>query len=282
MIEAENLEKLFKTACLADIEAIKPGNVSVYSAGHQMHCEDFIKSAEACAPAICMPKRSLGMRILCAVQNTRKAVSMNTNLGIILLCAPLIQAIYSNGKKSLRQSLEWVLAHTTVDDARYVYQAIRLAEAGGLGRVEQADISTDPDISLLEAMQLAQRRDSVAAQYASNYRDIFEHAYPALLAFYSRWGYNRSAVGGLYMKLLATYPDSLITRKRGEAVAQHVRKLASVLYEKYCRGDKPEDLDIKLLEFDYKLKAENINPGTTADLTVATIFLASLEQYTLN
>ena len=279
---AANLEKLFKSACRADIEAIKPGNVSVYSAGHQMRCEDFIKSAGACATAICMPKLSLGMRILSAVEDTRKAVSMNTNLGIILLCAPLIQAVYSDSKKSLRQSLGQILANTTVDDARSVYQAIRLAEAGGLGRVEQADIGTDPDIPLLEAMQLAQGRDLIAAQYASDYQDIFEQACPALLAFYSKWGYNRSAVSGLYMKLLATYPDSLITRKRGKAVAQYVCKLASALYEKCCRKDEPEDFDIELLAFDRELKQRNINPGTTADLTVATVFLVNLESYTLN
>ncbi len=238
--------------------------------------EDFIKSAQACVAAICTPQSSLGERILRAVQDTRKVVSMNTNLGIILLCAPPIQAIYSGNGKSLKQSLKQVLANTTVDDARSVYRAIRLAEAGGLGHVEQADISTNPDISLLEAMRLAQRRDLIAAQYATDYSAIFEQARPTLLAFYSKWGYNLSAVSGVYMKLLATYPDSLITRKRGEATALYVLELASALYKKYCRRDEPGAFDAKLLEFDRKLKENNINPGTTADMTVATVFLTSL------
>ena len=275
--QTEKLEKCFVSACHADVEAIKPGNVSIHSAGHQMHSEDFIKSAQACATAICAPKSNLGERILDAVRDTRKVVSMNTNLGIILLCAPLIQAIYSSNGKSLRQSLKQVLASTTVDDARSAYHAIRLSEAGGLGHVEQADIATNPDISLLEAMRLAQQRDLIAAQYATNYHDIFKQACPALLAFYSKWGYNPSAVSGVYMKLLATYPDSLITRKRGKATALHVRKLASALYEKYCCKDEPEAFYTELLEFDRKLKESDINPGTTADLTVATVFLASLE-----
>ena len=275
--QTKKLEKCFISACHADVEAIKPGNVSIHSAGHQMHSEDFIKSAQACATAICAPQSSLGERILSAVQDTRKAVSMNTNLGIILLCAPLIQAIYSGNGKSLKQSLKQVLASTTVDDARSAYYAIRLSEAGGLGHVEQADITTNPDISLLEAMRLAQQRDLIAAQYATGYWDIFEQACPTLLAFYSKWGYNPSAVSGVYMKLLATYPDSLITRKRGKATALYVRKLASALYEKYCRKDEPEAFYTELLEFDRKLKESDINPGTTADLTVATVFLASLE-----
>ena len=273
----KKLQKCFLSACRADVEAIKPGNVSIHSAAHQMRGEDFIKSAQACVTAICSPQSSLGERILCAVQDTRKAVSMNTNLGIILLCAPLIQAIYFGSGKSLRQSLRQVLANTTVDDARFAYQAIRLSEAGGLGCVAQADIATKPDISLLDAMRLAQRRDLIAAQYTNDYRDIFEQACPALLAFYSKWGYNPSAVSGVYMKLLATYPDSLITRKRGKATALHVRRLASALYEKYCRRDEPGTFDTKLLEFDHKLKQDNINPGTTADMTVATVFLANLE-----
>lgn len=278
VVTPASLKKLFKSACRADIEAIKPGNVSVHSDAHGMNGEDFVTSANACADAICAPQSSLGERILNAVSDTRKAVAVNTNLGIILLCAPLIQAVYLNQpNQSIRQSLKQVLANTTVDDARYVYRAIRRAEAGGLGVVEQADISTNPDISLLKAMQLARRRDLIAAQYATDYRDIFECARPALLAFYSRWGYNCSAVSGIYMKLLATYPDSLITRKRGEVVAREICSLASALYERYCCSDEPEDFDMKLLEFDHKLKDRNINPGTTADLTVATVFLAALE-----
>ena len=278
--QVKHIEKQFEAACKADIEAIKPGNVSVYSSGHQMRSDDFIKSADACATAICTPHYGLGERILHAVQETRRVVPMNTNLGIILLCAPLIQAIYSDSEQPLRECLGHVLAQTTVDDARRAYQAIRLAEAGGLGQVKHADIGTEPDISLLEAMKLAQRRDLIAAQYANDYRDIFEHAYPALLAFYSKWGYNRSAVSGVYMKLLASYPDSLIIRKWGEAVAREVCKLASTLYERYCRGNEPGDFDIKLLELDRKLKQRGINPGTTADLTVATIFLAGLDNTT--
>ena len=242
-----------------------------------MASEDFIKSANACSNAICAPQNNLGERILRAVRDTRRVVPMNTNLGIILLCAPLIQAVYHDSKQPLKQSLKYVLAHTTIDDARRVYRAIRLSAAGGLGKVAQADISADPDISLLEAMKLAHRRDLIAAQYANGYREIFDYACPALLAFYSKWGYNPSSVSGVYMKLLATYPDSLITRKQGTAVAREVCALASAVYEKYCRGDEPEDFDIKLLELDRKLKERNINPGTTADLTVATVFLVGLE-----
>ena len=280
--QTKHLEALFKSACRADVEAIKPGNVSIYCAGHQMNAEDFINSAAACASAICNPQISLGQRILHAVQATRSVVTMNTNLGIILLCAPLIQAIYSNTQQSIRQSLQRVLENTTIGDARDAYQAIRRAEAGGLGQVEQADISGNPDISLLKAMKLACQRDLIAAQYANNYQDIYEQAYPVLLEFYSKWGYNPSSVSGLYMKLLASYPDSLIIRKQGKAVAQEVCELASALYEKYCCDDEPDKLDNQLLELDRKLKQRNINPGTTADLTVATIFLVGLESWNLN
>ena len=274
---AKHLEKLFKSACKVDVEAIKPGNVGIHRSGHQMCATDFIKSADACAGVLCASSSSLGERILAAVGATRKVVSMNTNLGIILLCAPLIEAVYGSKNQSVRQSLRQVLANTTVADARHAYAAIRLAKAGGLGQVAQADISTQPDISLRAAMKLAQQRDLIAAQYSNDYREIFEQAYPVLLEFYAKWGYNAAAVSGVYMKLLAMCPDSLIIRKQGGAVAQEVCELASVLYEKYCRNDKPDGFDMQLLEFDYKLKQRNINPGTTADLTVATVFLASLE-----
>jgi len=318
------LQRLFVAACYADIEAIKPGNVSLHAAGHGMHSADFIHSAEACAAPICAPHSTLGERIFNAVQATRKVVSMNTNLGIVLLAAPLIHAEWNimrhaisdaaqhttgqatpstshatrpatphatrqtpwraiphvtvGADVTLRQCLASVLEDTTVADAGAVYRAIRLAAAGGLGRVERADISEQPTLSLLHAMRLAQQRDWIAALYASHYQYLFDEAIPRWLAFCSKWGYNRAAVSMLYMSLLAEHPDSLVIRKHGIEVAQAVRSSASALYEQYCRSDRLGSFDAALLELDSKLKHKGINPGTTADMTVATIFAASLEQ----
>lgn len=274
---SEQLSQKFIAACCLDVAAIKPGNVSVYADGHRMKSDHFIKSANACAPALCAPQYTLGERVFQAVTKTRTVVSFNTNLGIILLCAPLVQAVFLDKQQALRKSLAKVLSCTTVDDARYVYQAIRLAEAGGLGQVAEADLSCEPDISLREAMRLAERRDTIAAQYSNDYQLIFEQAIPALVEFRSKWGYNELAVSGVFLTLLAACPDSLVIRKQGMSVAQEVCDLAKNLRDEYYQCDKPRALEPRLLEFDGHLKQKGINPGTTADLVVATVFVANLE-----
>ena len=272
-----HLAELFRNACHLDVAAIKPGNVSIYADGHDMNSAHFIESADACAAVLCAPHYTLGERIFEAVRATRTVVSFNTNLGIILLCAPLIQAMLSHPHSTLRSALDQVLAHTTVDDAKRAYRAIRLAAAGGLGRVAEGDLSREPTLSLLEAMHLARHRDLIAAQYANGYQLIFKQAIPAFVEFCAKWGYNRFAVSGVFLTLLAAYPDSLVIRKQGISVAQEVCDLAKGLRDKYSQCSTPGIFDSSLLEFDTHLKQRGINPGTTADLVVATVFVADLE-----
>ena len=86
------IAEAFIAACRDEIEAPKPGNVHVFADGHGMTVPDFLRSAEAAAPALSNPSLPVGARILAAVEATFAAVGMNTNLGIILLCAPLAAA----------------------------------------------------------------------------------------------------------------------------------------------------------------------------------------------
>ncbi len=86
------IAEAFIAACRDEIEAPKPGNVHVFADGHGMSVRDFLMSAEAAAPGLSTPSSPVGARILAAVEATFAAVGMNTNLGIILLCAPLAAA----------------------------------------------------------------------------------------------------------------------------------------------------------------------------------------------
>ena len=89
----QEISQLFKSACVAELAALKPGNVHIFADGHGMTIQDFVKSAEAVSAVIAQPDLSLGQRIFLSVEATHKAVACNTNLGIILLCAPLIHAV---------------------------------------------------------------------------------------------------------------------------------------------------------------------------------------------
>ena len=267
-----------RAACITDIRAFKPGNVSTGSPGHGMQADDFIVSASAMARAIAAPMTDVGERILRAVEATRSVVSVNTNLGIILLCAPLAHAAIARmAERRLRVRLHAVLVGLDVYDAELAYRAIRLAAPGGLGRSERHDVAHSPTVTLVEAMNEASGRDRIAYQYVSDFADIFETGLPALRESEARWGNRDWAAVYVYLVMLAAFVDSLIVRKHGMEIAAGVSRRAADLKLSLGRADDPSRELPALEAFDRQLKAKSINPGTTADLTVATLVAMDLE-----
>ncbi len=267
----------FLTACALDVEAVKPGNVSVSSAGHGMVSGDFDLAAEACADYVCALDMALGERILSAIQATRTVVDKNINLGIVLVCAPLAQAALTCPQgQSLKQSLATVLGQTTVRDAELVYEAIRLAEPGGLGEVASQDVRQAPSVNLVEAMRFGQSRDRIAEQYVNGYREVFDVVIPALLEFRSRWGYHQLALTCTFLKVLARLTDTHIAKKHGKVVAVDVGKRAMFVLARLCeRKLHGRGLQF-LLDLDASFKQRGINPGTTADLLIAGVFVTGI------
>jgi triphosphoribosyl-dephospho-CoA synthase len=265
-------------ACLTEIRAFKPGNVSLASPGHGMSARDFIASADAMARVIATPGRGVGWRILRAIEATRAVVPFNTNLGIVLLCAPLVHAVVeASGASGLRTRLRAVLAALEVNDAVLAYQAIRRAEAGGLGRAERHDVNTMPGVTLLEAMGEARARDLIACQYVTDYRDVFDAGEPVARKALERWGSREWAVVAVYLEFLARFPDSHVARKHGVEVAAAVSREAGMLVQALGRASDPAQEMPALEAFDRQLKAKSINPGTSADMAVATLVAMDLE-----
>ena len=265
-------------ACVTDVRAFKPGNVSVASPGHGMHADAFIASADAMAAAIAAPAAGAGQRIVRAIEATRAVVPVNTNLGIVLLCAPLAQAAtMTSNELLLRERLRLVLAGLDVDDADLAYRAIRMAEPGGLGRSERHDVARAPHVTLREAMDEARGRDRIAYQYVTDYRDIFETGLPALQRGLARWGRRTWAAVHVYLIFLTRFADSHIARKHGDEVAASVSLQARDLSQALGRSHDPAQEMPALEAFDRQLKARSINPGTSADMTVATLVAMDLE-----
>ncbi|MBI3527993.1 MAG: triphosphoribosyl-dephospho-CoA synthase [Betaproteobacteria bacterium] len=265
-------------ACVTDVRAFKPGNVSIASPGHGMRADDFIASADAMAAAIAAPAADVGQRILRAIEATHAVVPVNTNLGIVLLCAPLAHAATSSSSELiLRERLRAVLAGLNVDDAGLAYRAIRLAEPGGLGRSDRHDVVEVPHVTLREAMDEARDRDRIAHQYVTDYGDIFETGLPALQHGLARWRSREWAAVHAYLIFLARYPDSHVARKHGGKVAAAVSLQARDLSQALGRASDPAREMPALEAFDRQLKARSINPGTSADMTVATLVAMDLE-----
>ncbi len=267
------LQAAFVAACRAELEALKPGNVHVHGEGHGMSVADFMRSAEAAAPPLCRGGAGVGRRIHDAVEASWAVVPMNTNLGILLLSAPLLAAAESRGR-DLAQRVERVLAALTVEDARDTFAAIARANPAGLGRVEAEDVAGEPTVTLRRAMTLAAERDLIARQYASSYRDVFAVGVARIAECGRRGEEPRWTATLAYLDFLGDFPDSHIVRKFGVATAEMVRHEAAEL-----RRGLPADREAAfaaLLEFDRSLKARGLNPGTSADLTVASLLAFAL------
>lgn len=268
------IEAAFREACAVEIRALKPGNVHVFAAGHGMSIDDFERSAEAAAMPLCRAGTPLGARILGAIEATRAAVGQNTNLGIVLLCAPLAMAAERGG--GLRDGVRRVIAASDLEDAGLAFQAIALASPGGLGEVPEHDVRQPATVTLPVAMATAADRDSVARQWVTGFADVFETGLPSFRYALARWGSVEWAATHVFLGLLARLPDSHIGRKSGTGIAETVRAEAAAVWGGLDDAADPADLAPRLLAWDASLKARGLNPGTSADLTVATLFAARL------
>ncbi|MSP85900.1 MAG: triphosphoribosyl-dephospho-CoA synthase [Methylotenera sp.] len=273
----EQLSAAYKNSCMAELQALKPGNVHAFADGHGMTIYDFIKSAEVSASVIAKADISVGERILGAIAATQHSVGLNTNLGLVLLCAPLIHAAWHrSAMETLQQSLSNTLRQLTVDDAMRAGQAIVLANPAGLGRADEYDVKQTPSVSLLEMMRSAQTKDRIAWQYAHDFSDIFDFGLARYAEAMAKWQNQAWATTALYLGFLTRQLDSHIVRKYGESLAIAVRNEARDIEVEYWATNNPKLMQKKLLAWDVSLKQRDINPGTSADLTVASLLLSAL------
>jgi triphosphoribosyl-dephospho-CoA synthase len=262
--------QMAQLACLFEATARKPGNVHRFRDFDDAGYLDFVLSAAAIAgPLDRAPGRPLGATILDAVEATRRLVATNTNLGMILLLAPLASVPIGT---RLREGLIPVLDSTTVEDSRLAYRAIRLARPGGIGEAKSQDVADEPTVTLREAMTLAADRDLVARQYDTGFADVLDRALPTLADLIGRGRPLETAIIGTYLDFLAQRPDTLIARKRGETTALEASRRASGVLE-LGWPDAPEGVE-DLADFDAWLRLDGHarNPGATADLITAALF----------
>ena len=256
-------------ACIWEVTARKPGNVHRYRDFRDLRFTDFLASAAAVAPILeTASRRRVGATVLQAIRATREVIDTNANLGIVLLLAPLAKV---PRRTELRRGVEQILKQLDRDDARDVYEAIRLARPGGLGKVAKHDVKSEPSEALRPIMTLAAERDLVARQYANGFREVFDDGLPALLESANDM---EEAIVRCHLHLLAKHPDSLIQRKCGRRLAEEAsRRAGHVLQAGWPKGHKAKRL---FDELDGWLCADGNrrNPGTTADLVTACLFVA--------
>ena len=264
-------------ACLLEVSAPKPGNVSPERHFHDTRYEDFLASAVAIGPALSdAAQQPLGTTIRTAVEATRRWTRSNTNLGIVLLLAPLARAALRSGD-TLRERLARVLAETTVADAAQVYAAIRHTGPGGLGETPAEDVSDTPTVTLREAMALAADRDAVAREYVTDFALTFEVGVPAIRAGRQEGLAWTEAAVEAYLTLLAATADTHIARKLGQAEAESVSRRAREVRDAGGTRSAAGRKALAALDAELRDPRNRRNPGTTADLTCAALFVVILE-----
>jgi triphosphoribosyl-dephospho-CoA synthase len=268
-----------RAACVWEVTSRKVGNVHPNAPFEDVNYCDFLLSAGAIIPVLSdAPTTGIGQTILLATSNSLLATQTNCNL----LLAPLAKTragleIHLEDKDFGRGEFHQSLRSLSVRDARQVYEAIRLANPGGLGDVPKQDVKDEPTVTLLEAMKLAADRDMVARQYANGFADVFDFGVPALLAGYERFGCVEAAIIDSQFRWLAEHPDSLIARKNGAAIADDVRKRATEVQS--LGGIATAEGRRAGVALDRHLRSDGnrLNPGTTADLITACLFVALRE-----
>jgi triphosphoribosyl-dephospho-CoA synthase len=273
-LSGADVAALAQLACRVEATAPKPGNVSPGRPFRDMRFEDFVASAEAIGPAMAHAgERPVGTTVFDAVQASMRVVHTNTNLGIVLLLAPLARAAAQcEQAQGLRDALRRALDATTVADARDVYRAIRMAGPGGLGTVPEQDVADEPTEPLLEVMRLAAAHDDVAREYATGFEATFEIGLPTLGALHQSGHSWDDAVVQTYLTILAARPDTHIARRSGRSVAVEVSTRAARVLDTGGVSTDAGRASIQAFDDELRDPANTANPGTTADLVTSAIF----------
>jgi triphosphoribosyl-dephospho-CoA synthase len=260
-------------ACLYEATAPKPGNVHPGACFEDLIYADFVASAVVIGPLLeRVASGGVGQTVLDAVLATRAAVGTNTNLGTLLLIAPLAAVPASQG---LSDGIGEVLGRLSTRDTRLVYESIRVSAAGGLGRAQQADVFSDPpaDLRLVDAMRLAAERDLVARQYTNSFADVFGGTAAWIADGLARgWSLNVSIVHA-HVRQLATQADTLISRKCGPPIAAESSRRAQRVLDSGEPGEKTYERALAELDAWLRADGHRRNPGTTADLIAGGLFV---------
>ena len=298
MIDSLSVGRIATLACVLEVTAPKPGNVHRGADFEDVTFSDFLISAVAVGEVFDRNSLSIGQAILQAVQHTEAFVGTNTNLGIVLLLAPLVAAAklgVGRGETQLTpQLVSESLAKLTQADGRDVFEAIALAKPGGLGKTSMFDVNAEQgEVDLLAAMELAADRDAIAKQYTNAMADVFGIGQRLLSEGRALFAALNSAIVYCHVAWMAHQPDSLIQRKQGLTMAeqsqQRAQKVIDVVFPSAALSSgavqaKLSRLDQETIErfwrlvsdLDFWLRSDGHqrNPGTTADLIAATLFVA--------
>ena len=288
-MKSNDIAKIAQIASALEVSGYpKPGNVHRTRNYDDMEFEDFIISGivigdtiRSATTDVDVENPRLGKYILEAVSETDKWIKNNTNLGIVMMITPIaVGAAISDKFEDIRENVKLLMANTSVDDACDLYDAINIADAGGMGNQDEYDVASDNakkelrenNQTMFDVLKISAPWDMLAREMTSDMPAVFEIGYPTYHRLKDEKIKNDACVL-TFLTILSQVPDTLISRKYGDDEALKVSMMTRDLLK---MKDNP-DFDERLREFDDYLFKNKYNPGTTADLTAASIFVSYLK-----
>jgi triphosphoribosyl-dephospho-CoA synthase len=263
-------------ACVLEAAIPKPGNVHRGADFADTSFLDFLVSAQILGRVLEeVESLTPGELVLRAVTDTRRWVGKNTNLGLALLIVPLAKAHSLRlGERLEQDAVAAVLNRLEPEDSARIYEAIRCAAPGGLGTASTHDVREPPPENLLWAMQAAADRDLIAAQYVNRFADLFQFVLPAISRRILEGWTVTEAVIDAFVRTMAAYPDSLIGRKCGLEMARQASTRAAQILQHPAPSSRDYLQGLQDLDFWLRSDGNRRNPGTTADMIGAALFVA--------
>ena len=271
--------RIASIACLLEVCASKPGNVHRGADFEDLTMTDFAISAEIVGQAIdTRQSESVGALVHAITKSTSVVVQSNTNLGIALLLSPL--AIVANNGDLNSKNVRKKLKGLDAENSKLVYEAIRIASPAGLGDSQEMDVADEAPADILSAMQFSSDQDLIARQYSNNFAQVFEEVVPLLVAGEAQFGKLTDGIVYAHVSMLARYGDSLILRKCGKEISDQAKERACHVLQQLVEHQEREPYFKALADLDFWMRSDGHqrNPGTTADLIVAGLFVAMINE----
>jgi triphosphoribosyl-dephospho-CoA synthase len=259
----------------------KPGNIDRDHDYVSTKYEDFLAAAVGVYPVLekASGEGGIGRLILDACgESVRWQTGGNTHFGAYILLFPLIKAAKQGPVDQIRSNAINIVKETTVDDAVNFYRAFSMVEVR-MKRTEDLDVGdreldvSDPGsleelgrrgVTMFDIMQISAKNDMVSREWVDGFRRSFETADKIFSK--RKTGTMNDATVLTYLELLSEEPDSFIAKKYDIEKAVYVQGLAIDVLERR----------MTLRELSDRLYMEKINPGSTADIIIAGLFIALL------
>ena len=274
--DIDKLKDIYLYACSKDVEVIKPGNVNIDYPHSDTTAYDFLRSAHDSCKSLFKRDLSLGERIYYSVIDSRKNIKVNTNLGIIILIAPIIHSLLNSTKTTLRTALKDVIKTSKISDTNLLCRAIKFVNPGGLGEKEEMNINTLPQVTLKTIMDKSASYDRLSYQYSTGYSDILDFIVPRIIDHRKNIENTDFLLSLVFLEILCEIPDTHISRKFNEKIAKKTSNEARDLIKIINTERSRKKAISRICQLDYEYKNKGINPGTTADLLLSGVMIERL------